>query len=148
MKFHVVLSLLVTLLFVFLRGTVFAQTNPVSKSEPAVSNHYSEGVSGVVVANTITPAGHQFYRLFALAWRERPESERYSLAVVESRARQRLSLVTLYYANQSLYSAILPTRFPALQALVDQSLEAVASRLLTIELGASESDPDLGADDI
>jgi hypothetical protein len=148
MKFHVVLSLLVTLLFVFLRGTVFAQTNPASKSEPAVSNHYSEGVSGVVVANTITPAGHQFYRLFALAWRDKPESERYSLSVVESRVRQRLSLVTLYYANQSLYSAILPTRFPALQALVDQSLEAVASRLLTIELGASESDPDLAADDI
>jgi len=148
MKFNVFLSLLVTLLFVFLRGTVFAQTNPASKSEPAVSNHYSEGVSGVVVANTITPAGHQFYRLFALAWRDKSESERYSLSVVESRVRQRLSLVTLYYANQSLYSAILPTRFPALQALVEQSLEAVVSRLLTIELGALESDPDLAADDI
>ena len=148
MKFHVVLSLLFTLLFVFLRGTVFAQTNPASKSEPAVSNHYSEGVSGVVVANTITPAGHQFYRLFALAWREKPESETYSLSVVESRVRQRFTVVTLYYSNQSLYSAILPTRFPALQSLVDQSLDAVSSRLLTLELGASESDPDMAADDI
>ena len=135
-------------LFLFLRGTVFAQINNISKSEPAVSNPYSEGVSGVVVANTMTPAGYQFYRLFALAWRDKPESETYSISVVESRGRQRFSLVTIYFANKVLYSAALPTRFSALQALVDQSLDAVSSRLLTIELGASESDPDMAADDI
>jgi hypothetical protein len=148
MKFNIFFIILVILLFVFSRGIAFAQTNPASKSEPAVSNPYAEGLNGVVVANTITPAGHQFYRLFALAWREKPESETYSLSVVESRVRQRFTVVTLYYSNQSLYSAILPTRFPALQSLVDQSLDAVSSRLLTLELGASESDPDMAADDI
>jgi hypothetical protein len=147
MKFNGFVGVLVIFLFVFSRGIAFAQTNTASRAESAVTNPYSEGLSGVVVANTMTPAGHQFYRLFALAWRERPESERYSLAVVESRARQRFSVVSLYYANQSLYSAILPTRFPALQSLVDQSLDAVSSRLLTLELGA-QSDPDMAADDM
>ena len=148
MKINGFVGVLVIFLFVFSRGIAFAQTNTASKAESAVTNPYSEGLSGVVVANTMTPAGHQFYRLFALAWRERPESERYSLSVVESRSRQRFTLVNVYYANQSLYSAIVPSRFPALQALVDQSLEAVSSRLLTIELGASESDPDLAADEM
>jgi hypothetical protein len=147
MKFNGFVGVLVIFLFVFSKGIAFAQTNTASKAESAVTNPYSEGLSGVVVANIMTPAGHQFYRLFALAWRERPESERYSLAVVESRARQRFSVVSLYYANQSLHSAILPTRFPALQSLVDQSLDAVSSRLLTLELGA-QSDPDMAADDM
>jgi hypothetical protein len=148
MKIYRIKLLSIVLLLVFVRGTVFAQTTPTSKSEPALSNSYSEGVSGVVVANTMTPAGYQFYRLFALAWRDKPESERYSLSVVESRGRQRFTLVNVYYANQSLFSAIVPSRYPALQALVDQSLEAVSSRLLTLELGASESDPDMAADEM
>jgi len=148
MKIYRIKLFSIVLLLVFVRGTVFAQTTPTSKSEPALSNQYSEGLSGVVVANTMTSAGYQFYRLFALAWRDKPESERYSLSVVESRGRQRFTLVNVYYANQSLYSAIVPSRYPALQALVDQSLEAVSSRLLTIELGASESDADLAADEM
>jgi len=140
--------LAVILLFVFLRGTVFAQINPISKSEPSVSNAYSEEMSGILIANTITSAGHQFYRLFALAWRDKPESEKYSLSVVESRGRQRFTVVTVYFGNQSLHSAILPARYPALQALVEQSLDAVSSRLLTLELGASQGDPDIAADEM
>ena len=138
--------LLAVLLLVCLRGTAFAQTTP--KPESVVSNPYSEGLSGVVVANTMTPNGHQFYRLFALAWRDKPESERYSLSVVESRGRQRFTVVTMYFGNQSLHSAILPARYPALQALVEQSLDAVSSRLLTLELGASQGDPDMAADEM
>ena len=138
--------LLAVLLLVCSRGIAFAQTTP--KPESVVSNAYSEGLSGVVVANTMTPNGHQFYRLFALAWRDKPESEKYSLSVVESRGRQRFTVVTVYFGNQSLHSAILPARYPALQVLVEQSLDAVSSRLLTLELGASQGDPDMAADEM
>jgi len=67
---------------------------------------------------------------------------------VESRGRQRISLVTVYYSNKILYSALLPNRFAALQALVDQSLDAVSSRLLALDLETSESDPDMASNDI
>lgn len=138
--------LLAVLLLVFLRGTAVAQTT--SKPESVVSNPYSEGLSGVVVANTMTANGHQFYRLFALAWSDKPESEKYSLSVVESRGRQRFTVVTIYFGNQSLHSAVLPARYPALQAVVEQSLDAVSSRLLNLELGASQGDPDMAVDEM
>lgn len=140
--------LTILFLLVFLRGTAFAQTDLNSKFESTLLNPYSEGVSGVVVANTFTSAGNQFYRLFALAWRDKPESEKYSISVVESRARQRFSLITIYFANKVLYNAVLPARFSALQALVDQSIDAVSSGLLTIELSTSETDSDLAADEM
>ncbi len=136
----------VIFLFLFLRGTGFAQTTAISNPQASVSNAFSEGLSGVVVANTSTATGYQFYRLFALAWGDKPESERYSLSVVETRIRQRFSVVTVYFGNQSLFSASLPSRLSALQALVDQSLEAVSTKLLTIELGASDNDADMAGD--
>jgi curli production assembly/transport component CsgE len=148
MKYFFVKPLLIIFLLTFLRGTVFAQTSSVTPSDLMSVNPYSEGLSGVVVENTLTVAGNQFYRLFALAWREKPESEKYSLSVVESRGRQRVSQVTVYYANKSLYSAFLPTKISALQTLVDQSLDAVSSRLLALDLEASESDPDMASNDM
>jgi len=145
MKYFFVKSLLTIFVLIFLRGTVFAQTSSFSATNLMSVNPYSEGLSGVVVENTLTVAGNQFYRLFALAWREKPESEKYSLSVVESRGRQRISQITVYFENKNLHTVVLPTKFSAMQGLVDQSLDAVSTKLLELELDSSENDPDLAS---
>jgi hypothetical protein len=146
MKNHLLHSSSIVFILFFISGTVFAQVNQFSKSDSTGVNTYSEGLSGVVVANTFSAAGYQFYNSFALAWRDKPESEKYSLSVVESRGRQRVSQVTVYYANKTLYSAVLPTKYAALQVLVDQSMDAITSKLLTLELDSMESEPDIASD--
>ena len=39
----------------------------------------ADGISGLVVNQTVTAGGYDFYRIFSILWSEKPDSDNYSL---------------------------------------------------------------------
>ena len=80
-------------------------------SPPRPEAHRLDPYVGVVTDATVTIFGQEFYRTFAMAWREQPRIDRYSLAVFERPSARWGSLVWVEYAGRRVFSAFLsPSR--------------------------------------
>jgi hypothetical protein len=135
-----------SLIAIIFTGNAYAQNS--QESIKNFSNSQYDGLAGLVVSNTFSLVGNQFYQLFSLSWSQRPESERHSISLVESRGRQRISQVAIYSSGRAVHSVALPVKQSALQAVVDQAIDAVATRLLEFDLEANGLDPDIAVEGI
>lgn len=105
--------------------------------------------AGVVVNQTITIVGQDFYQSFVTAWRDKPLSERYTVSVHERPSARLGSQVWVEYANRRVFQTFLP---PARARLKESSLEAVEVAYQSIVeadvLNLLFRDPDLGPDEL
>ena len=56
----------------------------------------ADGMAGVVVNETITPNGYEFYRIFSILWSENPDSTNYSLSIKERLSKRYGNRVDIY----------------------------------------------------
>jgi curli production assembly/transport component CsgE len=105
-------------------------------------------VKGVVVDQTLTFIGHEFFRHFAVSWSEQSGFEKHTLNVRERPSARWGSLISVEQNNREVYTAIVrPTR-ANIKALAETAAELVARRLTeSLVEKAFGQDPDLGPGD-
>ncbi len=104
---------------------------------------------GIVIDQTITRAGKDFYQLFSTNWHDQPLAERYTISVKEQPSARFGSQVYIMFGNRRIFQGqISPNRHQIKilsEAAVDIAYKAVTEgemqRLLF-------KDPDIGQDEI
>ena len=94
----------------------------------------ADGMVGIVVNQTITPNGYEFYRIFSLLWSEKPDSGAYSLSIKESLSKRYGNRVDIYLGQQRVYSAALPQKYDGLHTLCGQAVEETQTNLVALSL--------------
>lgn len=122
-------------------GPCVAQSRVVSESLP-------DGYINLIVNQTYTSGGLEFYRRFTDYWREKADGDRYTLVVVERPSRRYGNQVLVSLAQRPVFVAPLPMKFEAIRSTTLDAVEqvyaaAVASNLRFLD----QADPDLGRDD-
>jgi curli production assembly/transport component CsgE len=143
----------------FLLGTLFVCTIPV-RAEPRLESvgkaagatrkkPRQELYGGVVVNQTVTVAGQDFYQYFVSAWRDRDMSERFAISIRERPSARWGSLVWIEYAERRIFQAQLPTGRAGIKALSEQAVDFAYQKLADAEVERLLfRDPDFGSDEI
>jgi len=99
---------------------------------------------GIVVNETFTPAGQEFYRRFTDFWREKPDFESYTLVIVERPSHRFGNRVTINFEQKAVYSGNLPVKFDQIRSVSSDSVEKVYANIISLSLRTTgSSDPDL-----
>lgn len=96
---------------------------------------------GIVVNETFTPMGQEFYRRFTDYWRENPDFERYTLVVSERPSRRSGNRIAISQDQQVVFTGNLPIKLEAIRALSADASEKVNANILSLQLGLS-NEPD------
>ena len=120
----------------------------VAQSRGAAGSAF-DGDINLIVNQTYTAGGLEFYRRFTDYWREKSDGDRYTLVIVERPSRRYGNQVLVSLAQRPVFVAPLPMKVDAIRSTsldaVDQVYAAaVASNLRFLD----EADPDLGRDDL
>jgi curli production assembly/transport component CsgE len=88
---------------------------------------------GIVTNRAITVAGHEFFDHFIVAWRDKPDSERYALALFERPSARLGSQVRIEFSQRPVYQARLPPSRAALKALAEDAADDAYQAILASE---------------
>lgn len=106
-------------------------------------------LAGVVVNQTVTAAGQEFFHHFAIAWRERELADRYSIAVSERPSARWGSQIWVEFAQRRIFQAQLPAGRAGLRELSERAAEAVFQKVADTEVERLLfRDPDLATDEL
>jgi curli production assembly/transport component CsgE len=89
---------------------------------PGAAGKAQELLAGVILDQTVTVAGHEFYKQFCMFWHDKPVNELFSLAVRERLSAQRGNQVVVEYMGRVVFHGALPASRADLRPV---SLEAV-----------------------
>ncbi|MDB5960829.1 MAG: hypothetical protein JWP59_2123 [Massilia sp.] len=79
---------------------------------------------GIVTSEALTAAGHEFCALFLAAWRDKPGSEHYTLAIRERPFGRGGNLIWIDAGQRRLLQLQLPPGRGALKALADSAVDS------------------------
>jgi curli production assembly/transport component CsgE len=103
---------------------------------------------GIVTNQAVTVAGHEFCKYFLAEWRDKPGSERYTLAIRERPSARWGSLVWIEFAQRRIYQVQLPPARAELRTLAESAAENAYQAILDIEHQQRlAGDADLAADE-
>ena len=98
----------------------------------------ADGMAGVVVNETITPIGYEFYRIFSILWSENPDSTNYSLSIKERLSKRYGNRVDIYLGQKLVYSAVLPVKYDGLQTLCEKAVEDAQTNIVALSVQTSD----------
>jgi len=103
---------------------------------------------GIVVNQTFTPGGMEFYRRFTDFWREKPDFEKYNLVIVERPSRRYGNLIFVVQEQQVVFSGNLPIKVSAIGALSLDAVEKVNANIISqsLRMIGDGGDPDMAKD--
>jgi curli production assembly/transport component CsgE len=105
--------------------------------------------AGVVVDQTVTVVGHDFYQEFVALWREKDMSSRYAIAVIERPSARWGSQIWIEYAHRRVFQIFLPAARANVRAASAEAADAAFQNVVDAEVQRLLfRDPDLGADEI
>ncbi len=106
--------------------------------------------SGVVVNNTVTFIGQEFYRTFVASWREAPNAESFSVTVHERPSARWGSLISIEYEHREVFRAFLsPGRRDFVRLAADDAARIVYQNVVELEVQRLLfRDPDLARDEL
>ena len=118
--------------------------NAVAAARPA------DPYSGVVVNDTVTFIGQEFYRNFVASWREQQGVERFSVLVRERPSARWGSLVSVEYEHREIFRAFLsPGRRDFVRQAGIDAANLVYQRVVDFEVQRLLfRDPDMARDEI
>lgn len=93
----------------------------------------SDDASGIVTNRAITVAGREFFDYFIAAWRDKPDSERYTLAIHERPSARLGSQVRIEFAQRPVYQSRLPPSRAALKSLGADAAEITYQAVLAAD---------------
>ena len=85
--------------------------------------HADDAGSGVVTAQSVTVAGHDFCQYFIAAWRDKPGSEHYTLAIRERPSARWGSEVWIEFAQRRVFQTRLPVARAAIKGASEHAAE-------------------------
>lgn len=105
--------------------------------------------AGVVVDQTITVAGHEFYQHFAALWREKEMASRYAISVHERPSARWGTQIWIEYAQRRVFQVFMPAARSNVRAVSEQAAEIAFQNVIDTEVKRLLfREPDLGADEI
>lgn len=108
----------------------------------------SESYGGIVVNQTVTVAGQEFFQYFVAHWRERALSERFAIAVIERPSARWGGRIWVEFAQRRVFQAPLSTARAGLRSLSEQAVELVYQAVIDTEAERLLfRDADLGGDE-
>lgn len=116
--------------------------------DAAVARAAGDGIAGILVNQTISAQGLEFYRLFAEAWRDKPDAENFSLTVVERPSRRNGNQVWILDGQRRVQALVLPYRFDRIRAVAEQTAEASYADMIGHLIPSLSIDADVGADEL
>ncbi len=117
-----------------------------SVSLPLVS---AEPLRGMLVNQTMTVAGQEFFRNFAAGWRDLPVSQRYSVSIHERPSVRQGTRIWVAFNRETMFQAFLPPGRDQILALSEQAVAMVSASIIDTDLNrAMYRDADLAADEI
>ena len=102
---------------------------PAAAQEP-VDRDPRADATGIVTSRAITVAGHEFFEYFIAAWREKPDSERYTLAILERPSARLGSQVRIEFAQRPVFQTRLPPSRAALKSLGENAADITYQAVL------------------
>jgi curli production assembly/transport component CsgE len=132
---------LASLLIKALVATVFAAWTLMACADPGLEQPNrrdrkvpSETYGGVVVNQTITVAGQNFYQCFVAFWRDKVMSDRYAISIHERPSARWGTQVWVEYAQKRVFQALLPSSIANIKALSEQAAEVAQQKVIDVEV--------------
>lgn len=88
---------------------------------------------GIVTSQPITVAGHEFCRYFIAVWLDRPDSDRYTIALRERPSARWGTQVWVEFGSRRVLQVQLPPARTELKALGENAAESAYRTILDIE---------------
>ncbi len=92
-----------------------------------------EAGDGVVTTQALTVAGQDFCQYFIAAWRDKPASEQFSLAIRERASARWGSDISIEFAQRKVFQTRLPVARAALREAAAQAADATYETVLATE---------------
>lgn len=109
----------------------------------------AEDYGGIVINQTVTVAGHDFYNYFVAAWRDRDLGDRYSVSIHERPSPRWGSQVWIEYAQRRVFQVSLPGGRAGIRLLGEQAVEIAVQRIVEIDVQRLLfREADIGLDEI
>jgi curli production assembly/transport component CsgE len=104
---------------------------------------------GIVVNQTFTQGGQEFYRRFTDFWREKSDFESYTLVIIERPSRRYGNQVVITFGQRVVFSGALPVKTEAIRSLSGDAVEKAYANIIAMSLRMSgERDRDMADDEI
>jgi curli production assembly/transport component CsgE len=104
---------------------------------------------GVVVNQTVTVAGQDFYQYFVALWRDKEKSEKYVVSIHERPSARWGTQVWVEYAQKRVFQSALPTARANIQAVSAQAVDVAYQNVIDVEIQSLLfRDVDLGPDEM
>ncbi len=137
----------------FLSALAFAASGLVCVHAQALpqgnAKNNDNGISGLIVNMTRTTDGLDFYRSFLEFWREKPDSERYSLEIGERSSKRLGNQVWVMYGQRRLFFSNLPFKLVKIRELSEQAADTAHEALIALALQMNgPGDPDIAGDEL
>ncbi len=103
---------------------------------------------GLVVNQTYTAGGLEFFRRFSDFWREKSDTDRYTLTVLERPSRRFGNQVMVSLGQRPVYVAALPLKADAIRSASLEAVEQVYASAVASNLRFNDrQDPDMGREE-
>lgn len=104
---------------------------------------------GIVINQTFTTGGQEFYRRFTDFWREKPDFESYTLLILERPSLRYGNRIIVSHGQTVVYTGNLPAKADAIRALSADAVEKAYANIIASSLRLNGApDPDIGPDEI
>lgn len=117
----------------------------IEKGAPLITD---DGVYGVIVDQTITVIGRDFYQVFSSQWRDVKGSNDINITINERPNARTGSLVTIKADRKVIYRRFLPPARANIIAAVNQAIRSASKNIEKNKIEKLFRNPDLGADEI
>lgn len=105
--------------------------------------------AGVVLDQTVTVVGHEFYQYFAALWRDRETSERYAIAIHERPSARFGSQLWVEYAQRRVFQIVLQATRANVKEISREAADIAFQNVMDIEVQRLMShDRDLAPDEL
>jgi len=105
-------------------------------------------ISGILVNQTVSQQGWEFYRSFAEAWREKPDGEKFTLEINERFSRRSGNLIWITNGPRRLFVGALPYKLDKVRPFAEQAADTSYANMLSLMLPLEGGpDLDLGRDE-
>lgn len=130
--------------YALLLGGLLACSAPAQSADATLQ----ADAAGIVTNRAMTVAGHDFFLHFIAAWRDKPGSEHYALAILERPSARLGSQIRIDFAQRPLFQSRLPPSRAALKALGEDAAETTYQAIQALQAQrALSGDADLAPDE-
>lgn len=105
--------------------------------------------AGMVLDQTVTVVGHEFYQCFSALWHDKEKSERYAISVHERPSARLGSQLWIEFAQRRVFQTVLQATRANVKEISSEAADIAFQRVMDIEVQRLLShDRDLAPDEI